>query len=65
MPRAFTRPAPSGANQPGPGTEALGNLAHAVILSGTERHRSDVESKDPENASFTMLMQGVLSKPRF
>jgi hypothetical protein len=33
-----------------------------VILSGTERRRSEVESKDPEIVFLTMPLQGVLTK---
>jgi hypothetical protein len=33
-----------------------------VILSEPERRRSKGESKDPENVSPTMLIQGVLTK---
>ena len=40
---------------------AFAKLPNPVILSGTERRRREVKSKDPEIAFFTMPLQGVLT----
>ena len=41
---------------------ALATLPTPVILSGTERRRREVKSKDPEVVSFAMQLQGILTK---
>jgi len=40
---------------------ALAIPPNPVLLSDTERRRSEVESKDPEVVSFAMQLQGIFT----